>query len=143
MAAQSRQIAEASRQLVEADAQARQQLIQAQAELQSELQAERASLGRQYEALEQERRQLAGQRHREPLVAAAITTVGLLLVCALPLVVAIYALRQLQVNQVDDQALCELIVCELTSGHPRLLPPWRAQLEHQLPAVEQAPDEGP
>jgi hypothetical protein len=62
MAQQSTEVAKATRQLVEADAQARQELITAQTRLESQLYAERTSLDRQQEALENERKGLAAQR---------------------------------------------------------------------------------
>ena len=73
VAEQNQQLAETARELVAADAKARQELIAAQAALENQVQAERASLDRQHEALEQERRDLAAHRHREPILANAIT----------------------------------------------------------------------
>ena len=121
MARQSQQVAEASKQLVQADAQARQELIAAQTQLQEGLQTERGSLDRQHEDLEAERKQIAAQRHRDPIVAAAIMHIGVLLACLLPLVVCIYLLRTLKDSEPEGE-LCNLLVEELVSPEPKFLP---------------------
>lgn len=122
LARQSELVAEASKELVQADAQARKEIIAAQSQLQSGLQAERSSLDRQHEALEGERKSLAAQRQRDPIVAAAILQVGILLACLLPLAVCIYLLRATKDSQPVGE-LCELLVDELTASEPMLLPP--------------------
>ena len=70
-----KQIAEASRRLIEGDAQARRDLLAAQKQLTSELHSERVNLDRQREEMEQERRNIAAQRHRDPMIAQAINAV--------------------------------------------------------------------
>ena len=62
------EVATGSRQLVEADAEARRELTV----LQRELQAQQAQIVKGHDALEEERRQLASQRQRDPIIAAAI-----------------------------------------------------------------------
>ena len=90
---QAEQIVGASRQLVEADAKARGELIELQQNLQEGVQTERKSLDRQHEEIEAERQVIARQRHRDPLIAAAIVNTGVLLACIAPLLLAFWVLR--------------------------------------------------
>ena len=112
-----REVAEGSRRLVEADAQARQEMVA----LQREVQAERSEVGRQRDLLEGERRDLAAKRRLDPIVAAAITNIGLLLACLLPLVLCWYLLTR-RVEPADDQAVAEVLLEDLVADRPLLLP---------------------
>jgi len=112
-----REVAEGSRRLVEADAQARQEMVT----LQREVQAERNEVGRQRDLLEGERRDLAAKRRLDPIVAAAITNIGLLLACLLPLVLCWYLLTR-RVEPADDQAVAEVLLEDLVADRPLLLP---------------------
>jgi len=135
MADQSREIVAASRRLVEGDAAARKDLLTAHRQLTSELHSERASIDRQREELEQERRNIAAQRHRDPVIAQAIGAVGLTLACLLPLLLAAYIIRAVNQNGDDSAALGQLVVLEMTSEQPLLLPIAPrpvAALEHSL-----------
>ena len=141
MAQQSQQIAEAAQQLVAAEAQARQEVIELQRDVierdtqsrasfqqmeqdfQHSVQQERQQLDAQRDHLEQERRRVAAARHREPLIANAITSTGLLLACLLPLALAAYALFIVSQSTADDAAVGELLVHDLTSEHSVFLPP--------------------
>jgi len=137
MADQSREIVAASRRLVEGDAAARKDLLAAQRQLTSELHSERASIDRQREEMEEERRTIASQRHRDPVIAQAISAVGLTLACLLPLLLAGYIIRAVNQNGDDSAALSELLVLEITSEQPLLLPISHrpvAALEHSLPS---------
>ena len=58
-----------------------------------ELHSERAGIGCQREEMEQERRNIAAQRHRDPVIARAIGAVGLTLACLLPLLLAAYVIH--------------------------------------------------
>ena len=122
LAEQSRQIAEASRRLVEGDAAARKDLLAAHKQLMSELHSERANLDRQHEEMEQERRNIAARRHRDPVIAQAIGAVGLTLACLLPLLLAAYVIRAVNRDGDDSAALSELLVMEITAEQPLLLP---------------------
>ncbi len=136
MAEQSREIAAASRRLVEGDAAARKDLLAAHRQLTSELHSERANLNRQREELEQERRNIAAQRHRDPVIAQAISAAGLTLACMLPLLLAAFIIRAVNQNADDSAALGELLVLEITAEQPLLLPIAPrpvAALEHTLP----------
>ena len=132
MAQQSTEVVQATRQLVEADAQARQELITAQTQLQSDLHTERTSLDRQHETLEGERKELAAQRHREPIVAAAIVQAAALLACVLPIVLCFFILSALR-RESTDGVLEDLLILELTDPRSQLL------LERSSPSVPSLP----
>lgn len=142
---QNRQVADAAQKLVEADARARQELVIAQKALQEGLQSERSTLDRQRDAIEQERRDLAQERQRDPVIAEAVTAFGMLLACLLPLMVCVYLLRGLHKDCGDEAELNELLVSELTSARPLLLPvgdETRLVLEQDSPAdIPPDPDE--
>jgi len=123
-AEQNRQIAAASRHLVEQDARARKALIETHADLQKSLHAERTGIDRQREELEQERREIATQRHRDPIIAAVLTDIGLTLACLLPLLLAAYVLYSLNHSGSESEVLTELLIQEMTAKpSQRLLPP--------------------
>jgi hypothetical protein len=111
------EVAEGSRRLVEADAQARKEMVT----LQREVQAERSEFGKQRDSLEDERRALASQRRLDPIIAAAITNAGLLAACLLPLVLCWYLLQR-RVEPADDQAVAEVLLEDLVTDSPLLLP---------------------
>jgi len=66
------QLAEAGRHLVQADAKARGEIIA----LQRDLQQGQRELARQRDQLENDRREYADQRNRDPILANTILTVG-------------------------------------------------------------------
>ena len=76
---------------------------------------------RQRDLLEQERQQIAADRQRAPLIAEAVRFAGGLIVCVLPLGVVIYLLRTIGKNDGDTE-LVEILVREITSERPNLLP---------------------
>jgi len=119
MAELQSQVAEAHKRLVEGEAKARTELVA----LQRDLQEAQAEIGRQRDVLEEERRQWAGQRGRDPILAAAITSVGVVLACLLPLLLCIYVVRALRDEATNDAAVAELLVEELAADQPLLLPP--------------------
>ena len=114
MAELHKQLAEGSRQLVEADARAREELTV----LQHDLRADQAEIGHQRDQLEAERRQIAEQRYRDPLIAAAIVNVGLVLACLLPLAFGVYVLWSLRRSGDSDDALVELLIEEVVADRP-------------------------
>ena len=109
--------------LVDRDAQCRQDLNALQQESQSAIHVERQSIDRQREDLEADRRDIADKRHRAPIIAAAVTQVGLILACLAPLALCAYLLRSLRSTVAADEAVTELLVEELSSDRPSLLPP--------------------
>lgn len=129
---ESSQLAEASKELVAHDAEARREMIAAQDRFNTQVDKQRATIDTGRDELEQERRQIAEQRHRDPIVAATIQTVGLIIACLLPLLVCVFVIRQMNRAEPDDAAVAELLVCELTSDQPKLLPgpSIRPALEH-------------
>jgi hypothetical protein len=150
MAKQSQEVAEASRQLVEGDAKARREMAAMHRDLQTGLQSERKNIDRQHDELEKERRQIAAQRHRDPIVAQAIIQVGGYLAAVLPLVFVIVLLRAVR-NEDPEALVGELLLQEFTSERPLLIDSqWTApaalERERQaaLPlAAEETPDASP
>lgn len=106
MARLNQQVAEGTKRLVEADAKARHDLIQVQ-----------QKLDQQRQEIHAEQRQLAEQRHRDPIVANMILGSVVLLVCALPVVLGAYILRSTS-QQGPEEGLAELLVMELVSDEP-------------------------
>ena len=115
----NREVAEGTKRLVEANAQTQKEL----AALQHDLQADQAEIGRQRDLLETERKQVAAARRRDPIIANAITGVGLALACMLPLLLCWYLLRSVR-DETDDTLVAEVLIQELASDTPRLLPPF-------------------
>ncbi len=115
---QSTEVAQATHQLIEADAKSRQELITAQTRLQQDMQSERCALDRQHQDLETERKQLAAQRQRDPILAAAILQAAMLLACILPLVLCFFVLHVLR-RETANEAFSELLIQEFVD--PQLL----------------------
>jgi hypothetical protein len=111
------EVAQGARQLVEADAKAREEMVT----LQREVQAERSEVGRQRDTMEDERRSLATIRRLDPIIAAAITDIGLLAACLLPLILCWYLLHA-RIDPADDQAVTEVLLEDLMTDRPLLLP---------------------
>ncbi len=125
------EVAKSASELVEADSKARTEL----AALQRDLQQDQAEVGRQRDQLEDDRRDIAAQRHRDPLIAAAITNIGLILACLLPLVLCVVILRSLRSPVTDEEALTEFLVQEIVADQPLLL-----SAVPRAPALEHAAD---
>jgi hypothetical protein len=123
MAELQKEVAEGSRQLVEADAKARKEMVA----LQREVQAERGGVSRQRDVLEDERRKIAAKRRVDPVIAAAITDLGLLVACLLPLVLGWHLLHQ-RVEPADDQVIAEVLLDNLVANRPPLLPRLKSRL---------------
>jgi hypothetical protein len=111
----NRQVIDATKKLVEADADSRRENMQ----VHHELQAERAGFNQQRDALEQERRQIAEQRNRDPIVAESIKVAAGLIVAALPLLVCLFLVRGLY-HKSDDEAVADVLVEELFAHDPIL-----------------------
>lgn len=119
---ESHQLAEAAKNLVEHDAEARRELIAAQQELTFQLNEQQSAIYTGHERLEQDRRDIAEQRHRDPIIAAVIQNIGLVIACLLPLLVAVQVIWQMQSQEPDHAAVAELLTLDLTSEEPLLLP---------------------
>ena len=118
MAELQQHVAEGTKQLVEADSQARQKLV----ELQHELRTDQAEVGRQRDRLETERREIAKDRYWDSILGTSIYAGAGILACLLPLLVCCWLLWCTRDKQGTDEALAELLVEELTTDRPILLP---------------------
>jgi hypothetical protein len=134
MAQQSQRVAEATHELVQADARARTEMFDAQRSLEEALQVERAKLDGERDRLEQDRQALAQAKVREPIIASAIISAALLVAAILPLILAIYLIRAFRSRE-PEQDLAELLVLELISEQSMLLPAPQAK----SPCPELAP----
>lgn len=114
LAAQHEEIAKATRVLVDAEARSRADFGQ----LARELDAERRATKVQRDSLESERREIAKQRSRDPVVAQEVANLSLLIVCGLPLLVCICILLAVTHRRQEDGALNELLIDELTTNAP-------------------------
>lgn len=111
----NRQVIEATNRLVEADAKSRAENLT----LHRQIEVERADVNQQRDALEQERRQIAAERNRDPIIAESIQLAAGLIAAVLPLLVCLYLLRGL-FDKPDQDALAELLVEDLLSRQPLL-----------------------
>ena len=68
---ENQRVTEAAKALVEQDATARQEMIAAQRQLSEQFHAARSGIDRERASLEQERREIAAQRHRDPVVGGS------------------------------------------------------------------------
>ena len=86
-----------------------------------------------------ERKTIAKERHRAPVIAAAVTQVGMLVACLTPLLLAAYLIHTLRYASDDDADLAELLVTEFAAEQPRLLP----QIDRpMLPGANSSDTEG-
>lgn len=115
----NREVAEGVKRLVESENEARKELTS----LQRDIQRQQADTNRQRDRLETDRRKIAGQRYRESLLAPVLSHIMLMVVCALPLVLAWYLLHGWRRESQDDIAIGELLIEELASDQPLLLSP--------------------
>ena len=110
--------------------------------LQHDLEGQQAEVNQQRDQLESERREIAGQRYRDPIIAAAITGLGVVMACLAPIVLAIYLLRTVHHQEPSDAELAELLVREIASDQSVLFgPSGRDQpfLGHEGPAPKLPP----
>jgi hypothetical protein len=123
MAELNQEVASGTHRLVEADAQARKEIVGVHRDLQSE----RSRLDTSWGDLEQERRQIAGQRRTASLLSPAIQTAGLLAVVALVLGFCWYALVTVRPSSESEHAVTELLLNEVFAGPPQQQLPGRQQ----------------
>ena len=112
-----RDVAQASKELVAADAQARHEM----AELHKTLGDQQHDIHQQHDQLEHERQKIAAQRQRDPIIAAAIQDAGLILACLLPLLLAGLVIWRLRDSGEELQTLNQVLIQELVADEPRLL----------------------
>jgi hypothetical protein len=135
-ARQSEQMAKAhsnltagAQQLVESAGRSQESLVT----IQHSLEGQQAEIGRQRDLLEQDRRVIASQHRTDPIVAGAIVQAALLVACLLPLIICWFALRRPPATDADA-LVTEILIEEITSGQPRLLPgpPSAGAAEHPV-----------
>ena len=121
MARVHREVAEGTSRLVEAVAESRKEMVA----MESDLQEQRTQL-------DKERRSIANERHRESLLAPVVSSVGLMLVAALPLVLCWYLLHGLRT---PDEDVSEVLIQNLVSEQLALpTPPSdRQRIEQETP----------
>ena len=109
------------------------------------MQSERSELGRQRDQLEVERREIANARYREPLIAESIKAVGLMLACAVPLLIAWQVLRSTDVVD-ENVAMAELLLEEFSSPAPKLIqsrvPSGNVEFDEEPRIGDQRPEVG-
>ena len=143
VAKQSQDLTQAASHLVDKDADARRELIAAHERQVKQFQAERANLDLQRESVEQRRQELADAERREPLLAQSLESAALLVTALLPLLVAIYALRQLRRQGENSDLLTEVLVEELTAAEPHLRLDARNSAPGRLPTAGSADSDPP
>lgn len=116
-AAQNIQMAETARRAAEAT----QRAIEAQAQTRQDWAKAQEGFDRQRSDIEAERQQIAARRHRDPIIAGAISGAAILLTCLVPAVLAIYMLRSAARDPAESAQLAELLILEMTSVKPVLL----------------------
>lgn len=141
MAQLNRQVAEGSKELVSADARSRETLL----DLQKDLQTQQTEVNRQRDELEKERKYIAEQRLRESILAPILASIGPLAVCGLVLLFCCLLIFGLRRGRAGDDAVGEILVEDLTSEHPVLLPAptTPTRIEHSAPgpaAILDCPD---
>jgi len=136
MAELQQEVASGSRELVEADAKARQEMTA----IQREIQAGQNEIGFQRDQLEAERREIADSRNRDPIIAAAITKVAFVVISLLPLLIC-WLLLQQKVEPADKNEITELLLDDLFSAEPRLMPSAKTDPDkRRLTDLPQLPD---
>lgn len=118
------QVAEGTKRLVEADAAARETIT----EIHRDVQAERQTLGAQRDRLEDERRQIAATRNRDPIIAESIKAIGLLVACLVPLLIALQILRRSDTPD-ESAAVAELLLSDMVADRPTIVRIVDAKLE--------------
>ena len=131
MAKLQQEVAQGSRELVEADANARHECTA----LQRDLRTDQAEVGRQRDVLENERRQIAAERRWESMLGPAITNTAILLACLLPLLLCFAVFRSLRTPEHAEEALSALLVQELVNDQPLLPPPAPSSTIHKLKSL--------
>ena len=124
----SGELAKTAENLVQQDAAARRELIAAQAKIQSQINDERVDLNARRDQLHADEQSLTIAMNREPVVAQAVLTSGLIIAALLPLLVTIYALNRLPDSSATDDrlladALLNELACQPAIGHDAVTRP--------------------
>jgi len=139
---ESHELAEAAGDLVEHDAHARHDMILAFRDLTSQLNRHKAQVDAGRERLEAERREVARLRLRDPVIAAAIQGLGLMLASMFPLGMVAYVIYQMSRQEPDHVAVSELLITDLASDKPLIWPGLQQQLNQQADRHEELPEPG-
>jgi len=118
---QSHHVTEAARDLVRHDAEARREMVLVHADLVSRLDRQRTVIDEARDRLEQERREIDDRRNRDPVIARTVESVGLAMLCLVPVVVSLFVVRQMTAGHIDDAVVAELLSVELSRTAPKLL----------------------
>ena len=136
MARLNREVAEGTRRLVEADAEARSDLMK----MQHEVLAERAKVSEQRDRLETERQAIARERLTKSKLGPILKSCSAAALCVVTIGFCWYLLFGLRHHDNSDQVLNELLVEDLVSESPMLLPLASSSIERvALPADERDP----
>ncbi len=108
----NREVAEGTKRISEAIVESRQEMLAMEADFQV-----------QRTRLEKERQALANERYRESLLAPIFDNLGVLLIVCLPLAICCLLLFNLRKQTDGDDDVSSLLIQELTSESPKLLPP--------------------
>lgn len=117
-ARQNQDVAELTR----ATATSHQQMIEVIEASRQDLLALEQDLAEQRSQLDSERHSLARERHRESILAPVLLSLGLAAIAVLPLGLAWQALRLSSAPHADDGPLAELLIEDIGSVAPVLLP---------------------
>ena len=118
-----REVLEVQQDLIERDAEGRQELNTLQQETQTAVVQQQARIDLKYDELDSERRDIAAQRHRDPIIAATVQGLALTLACLFPIILAAYLLYSLNHDETSDAQLAELLVREIALESGTLLGP--------------------
>jgi hypothetical protein len=118
MAELNKEVAGGAHRLVEADAQARREMVG----VHRDLLAERTRLDTGWSALEDERRQIAGQRRTESTLLAASQVVGAVLLVVTLLGFCWYVLVAARSDTISDPELQAILVDQVIAADATLLP---------------------
>lgn len=107
----ARETSDNQRRMVESVEKSRQDLVG----LQKGLEQQRGQIA-------EERRELSERQHWESLLAPVLTSIGYLLITSLPLILCWYLLHTVRNSPADEAAVTQLLVQDLISETPVLLP---------------------
>jgi hypothetical protein len=136
IAHQNHQIAETTHDLVAADASSRRDLVA----LQQDLQTQQAEVGRQRDALEAERREIAQKRSWESALGPAIESLTVGLVCLGAIAFCCFLFYGLRQDSSAEPEIGELLVEDLAAPHPMVLASAEFAAVSDRPAVPALPD---
>ena len=125
------EVVDLQRDIVERDNEERERLAELTQSAQNNLNAERVGLDKQRASLEQERQQLAVERSRDPIIAQMIGTVGVLVACTIPLLLAGYVFYSLTRGSDDESIVNEILLSEVTANCPTFLSQDNPRLANQ------------